>query len=256
MIIDAHTHIHPEISGFGEFYNASLENLISLLKKTEIDKVVLLPFYPEVSNEFIKNAFDKYPEKIIPFASLNPLDKNSPKKLNYLVKKLKFKGLKIHPRKQKFELSDKRIFPIFKEAENLKIPVTIDVFPWDAPISLEGIMPIHIDRIAKSFPDLKILIAHSGGLKFEDAFLVAKANRNVFLEISFTISVIKNSPYEKQFFFLLKKLGYQKIIYGSDHPFKDLKKTYFETVKTLNKYKFQDKEKEYIFGKNFLMLYE
>lgn len=248
IVIDAHTHI---ISQDG---SGSLENLISILKKTSISKVVVLAIHPEIPNEPVRDAFLKYPEKIIPFASLNPLEKESCKKLNYLIKKLKFKGLKIHPRKQKFEISDKKILPLLKEAENLKIPVVIDTFIWKSEISLEGLMPIHIDKIARKLPGLKIIMAHAGGMKFEDAFLVAKVNENVFWEISYTISLLRGSPYEEKFIFLMKKLGADKIIYGSDHPYNSLDKTYIQTYLILKKYRFTEKEKEYIFGKTFLSI--
>src|SRR3990172_10037888 len=106
MIIDAHTHIHPDPKGFGERYDASLETLISSLEKSDVDKAILLPISPYVPNEFIAEACRKYPDLLIGFASVNPLDPGSPDKLMHDVKKYNLKGLKLHPRIQKFSLGD------------------------------------------------------------------------------------------------------------------------------------------------------
>jgi Tat protein secretion system quality control protein TatD with DNase activity len=63
MIIDAHTHIHPDPSGFGEKYNASVEYLINSLENSEVDKTIVLPIYPQISNKFVVDACKKYSDK-------------------------------------------------------------------------------------------------------------------------------------------------------------------------------------------------
>lgn len=95
MIIDAHVHRRENGKWFNANHNASVERLIKSLGESEIDKAVVLPIAPFISNEVVAKVCSEYPEKLIGFASVNPLDSDAVKKLEEDVIKYDLKGLKV-----------------------------------------------------------------------------------------------------------------------------------------------------------------
>jgi hypothetical protein len=247
MIIDGHVHVHPDPKGFGRGFDASLERLIKNIKNSPVNKAVLLPINPQIPNKFIADACKEYPNELIGFASVDPSQGyNAAEQLKYDIKKYNLKGLKLHPRLQHFDLSDKLLLPIFKKCETLKIPVVIDAFPGATDDGTS--IPYQIGKIAQQFPNLKIVIAHAGGYKILDALFVAKNNKNIYLDISYSLLYFKSSSVEKDLIFTIKKLGANRCIYGSDHPEHELSLTFNQVEKTLKKCHVTESEQVFIFG--------
>ena len=128
MVIDAHVHITENDRWFNTNYNASVERLIKSLGASKIDKAVVLPIAPFISNEFVAKVCSEYPEKLIGFASVNPIDSDAVKKLEEDVIKYDLKGLKLHSRLQEFQLADQNAQLVIKKAAELNIPVLIDAW--------------------------------------------------------------------------------------------------------------------------------
>ena len=128
-----------------------------------------------------------------------------------------FKGIKIHPSSQYISLRDKRLSLVFELCQKHNLCVMIDSFPQNSKIPLEEIAPYEIDKIAKKYPDLKIIIAHMGANKVMDALFVCKANKNVYLESSIILSYFAGSSVILDAEYVFRHLD-QKIIFGSDFP--------------------------------------
>lgn len=248
MIIDAHTHIHPDPKGLGDKYDASIENLINSLNNSEVDKAIVLPIYPEIPNKFVADVCKRYPTKLIGFASVNPLEgERAVKILEEDVKKYNLKGLKLHPRLQNFDLRDSRLIPLFRKCAELKIPVMIDAFPGIDLRSNESI-PLLIGRVASIVPEVNIIIAHAGGYKILDTLFVAKSHKNLYLDISYILLYFQGSSIEQDVEFVIKKIGADRCIYGSDHPQMVLNDTFGLTIKLLTKYGLSEEEIRDILG--------
>ncbi len=247
MIIDAHVHIHPDPRGFGEGYDASLDTLISLLDGSPIDKVVMLPIYPMVTNTFIAEACQRYPDKLIGFASVDPLGgKKSIEQLEQDIFQYKLRGLKLHPRLQNFYPNDPCIIPLLQKAADLDLPIIIDTFPNG--MGLEKSFPLLIDGVAGTVPKAKIIMAHFGGYRLWDALFVAKAHANVFVDLSYTLLYFRGSSLERDLEFAIKKLGSHKCIYGSDHPEMEINKTFDASLEVLNHYQLSSTDMDNILG--------
>jgi len=87
-----------------------------------------------------------------------------------------------------------------------------------------------------------------GAHRFLDGMIVALSNKNVYLELSYTLPFFQNSIFEKTIEFVIKKVGAHRVIYGSDHPEMSLKKTFERTKEILNKFDLTSRENELIFG--------
>jgi uncharacterized protein len=248
MIIDAHVHVHPNPKGFGDRYDASIETLIKSLDQSEVDKAVVLPIAPKVSNDFIEKVCRDYPEQLIGFASVNPSEgEKALRDFDQSMEKFPFKGLKLHPRLQDFALNDPRIIPILQRAGERNIPVLIDAFP-NGSGSIARSLPLLLDEVAHQVPKTKIIMAHMGGYRFMDCMAVVLSNKNVYVDISYVLPFFENSIFEKMLEFAIKKVGANRVIYGSDHPEMPIRETFERTKGILKRFNLADKETELIFG--------
>jgi len=253
LIIDAHVHIHPDPKGFGEDYDASLDTLIGLLDKSPVDKVVLLPIYPKVTNDFVAEACQKHPDKLIGLASVDPMGgKKSIEQLEQDVFQYNLRGLKLHPRLQNFSLDDPSLILLLQKAADMNLPVIIDTFPNGA--GMDKSFPLLIDGIAGAVPKAKIIMAHFGGYKLWDALFVAKAHSNIFVDLSYTLLYFQGSSLEKDLGFAIKKLGSHRCIYGSDHPEMEIGKTFTASLEVLNRYQLSSQDMDNILGETISSL--
>jgi len=253
MIIDAHTHIYSYSESARKEKNTLLENLINSINNSKVDKAVILPIYPQVSNEDVAEACQKYPNKLIGFASVNPL--KDVENFEDDVRKYGLKGIKIHPRIQRISPIDKRIIKLTKRAAVLNLPILLDCFPQvDANFPINETLPEKIGELAQKVPEAKIIMAHAGGYKLWDAFFIARANPNIYMDFSFSISYFKDSSIEQDLCFVLKKLGAKRCIYGSDYPEISLEQSLKYAQEMVENIGFSDEEKQYFFGKTLLSI--
>lgn len=260
MIIDAHVHVHPDADGLGDRYDALLETLLTKLAASDVDRAVIyaeafdVPYVKRIENRFVADCCARYPDKLIGFASIHPLEHENPAKaLDDAIREYGLHGLKLHPRFQGVSADDLRIVPLVEKAVELDLPIAIDALLWK-PTPLRVQMPINIDALCKRVPGARVIISHAGGFHFLDALAVVIANENVYLEISRALDYFTGTPFEDQFLFVLKQAGAQRVIYGSDHPQDDLQGCYERSRATLVRHGFTDTGLEWIFGKTFLSL--
>jgi len=237
MFIDFHVHVYESLwhgwvmdylkkSNPHFDFNEELtrEKLIGMLDDAGIRyAVVLAENAPSatgiVSNEFVIK-FCRGEERLIPFASINP--NTSPHMVEELEKAYEggCRGLKLLPSYMYFYPNEARVYRLYERCADLNIPV---VFHTGTSIfrnvRQKYADPIHLDDVAVDFPDLKIVMAHSGrGMWYETAFMLARIHENVYLEIS-------GLPPRKllEYFPKLEELE-DKVIFGSDFPSADIKK--------------------------------
>lgn len=260
MIIDGHTHIHPEKDAFGRAYDATPESLLEGLEESGVDKAVVLPiaantpYAKRTENCYVAEWCAKHPERLIGFASIHPLEEgDSAGRLARAVEKYGLKGLKLHPRFQGVAADDPRLIPLVKKAADLGIPVAVDCLLWK-PTPLRDQLPFNVDTLCKRVPEAKVIMCHAGGFRFLDALAVAVANDNVYLDVSVSLGYFHGTPFEDQFMFVLKQVGARRLIYGSDHPYYPLVETYRLSKAIFAKHGFPQEEQDWIFGKTMLSL--
>lgn len=153
--------------------------------------------------------------RLIPFASINPFVTNQlDVELERLVNEFDFRGLKVYPPYQHHYPNDARMYPLYAKAQELGLPVLVhtgsSVFKGTR---IKYGDPLLMDDVAIDFPDLNILLAHSGRpFWYEQAFWLARRHPNVYMEVS-------GLPGKKllDYFPRLEELA-DKVIYGSDWP--------------------------------------
>jgi uncharacterized protein len=73
--------------------------------------------------------------------------------------------------------------------------------------------------IADLITTVPIIIVHSGGKRVLDVMLLALDKRNIFLDTSFSLPYYIGSSVEQDMAFAFKKIGTERILFGSDHPY-------------------------------------
>ena len=167
-----------------------------------------------VANESVLDFCSKH-DMLIPFVSVNPnVNPDCVEKFEMYVKEYGAKGLKLLPSYQFFYPNEQRLYPLYAKASELNIPV---VFHIGSSVfkgtRIKYCDPIYLDDVAVDFPDLKIVMAHSGrGFWYDQCFFLSRLHKNVYMDIT-------GLPPNKllTYFPELDKNG-EKVIFGSDWP--------------------------------------
>jgi predicted TIM-barrel fold metal-dependent hydrolase len=242
MITDCHIHIQPlelfkpdalelmkhKRSNFDEIaeYCRSPKAFLNYLDGCGVDRAVLINyvapevigFTPEV-NQFVAEYTRHDPKRLISCGSLHPRHTTNIMADVEHILRLGLRMIKIHPPHQLFSPNAYRgelwqLAEIYRECEERRVPVMFhtgtSVFPRARNVFAD---PMPIDDVAVDFPNLRILLAHSGRPLYGDtAFFLARRHRNVFLEIS----GIPPKALPKY----LPRLGEMsaKVVWGTDWP--------------------------------------
>lgn len=232
-----------------EFYewHSNPDNFVQYLRENGVDYgVILAELCPMTTgictNEYVL-SFCEGRESLIPFASINPyMTNNMARELQRLVGE-GFRGLKMYPTYQHFYPNDRSMYPLYAKAEELQIPV---MFHTGSSIfkgaRLKYGDPLYLDDVAVDFPDLKIILVHSGrGFWYDRAFFLARLHANVYMEIA-------GLPPQKllDYFPELERVA-DKVIFGSDWPGVTSLKRNIETIRQLP---LSEESKEKILGGN------
>ncbi|PTE08168.1 amidohydrolase family protein [Mesorhizobium helmanticense] len=205
LIIDAHNHLgdRPGARQTGA-------ELVAKLDAAGVDKAVVFPFVEgNFTNDFVKDAYDQFPDRLIPYCAVNPWERDAADTVRHCITQWGFKGLKLHPTINGFHLADPELVdPLFKVADELGFPIIVhgasDLFN----------SPPEFAMMAARFPRVPLMMAHMGFFwAVDQAISFASQFENLYLETS------RAPIFEIQT--AVKRLGPHKVIWGTDSPFVD-----------------------------------
>jgi predicted TIM-barrel fold metal-dependent hydrolase len=159
--------------------------------------------------------FCRASDRLIPFANINPYTTaDLASELRHCVNDLGCRGLKLYPTYQHFYFNESRLYPLHDEAQRLGIPIMIhtgsSVFRG---ARLKYGDPLYVDDVVVDFPELTVIMAHSGrGFWYDAAFFLAQLHKNVYMEITGL------PPLKLPDYFPRLERNADKIIFGSDWP--------------------------------------
>jgi len=128
-------------------------------------------------------------------------------------------AIKFHSYVQRISEEDfEQVLLYARKAEKLNLPIFIDtsygttkMYQYDN-LKLSAYLLDHIK-------DTPVVLLHTGCSRVMDAFLLAASCDNVFLDGSFNINTYLGSSVEKDIAFCYKKIGFDRVVYGSDSPY-------------------------------------
>jgi len=138
----------------------------------------------EEINKWFADLARNNPDKIIAFAGIDPArGEEGVKFLEKCVKEWGMKGLKLHSTAGEFYINDRKIYPYYKKADELGIPILFHTGPG-GPQKLAYSHPLLLDEVATDFPNLKVIIAHLQDPWLRECLSIVQWRPNVYMDIS------------------------------------------------------------------------
>ncbi len=207
-IIDSHAHV-DEYEAFGWFDPP--EAMIELMDEAGIEKAVVMtyadaPVLKPDALRYLHDACRKYPDRLIPYARINPHAAGAAALLEEAIVDLGMKGLKIHQESVTAAAHHGSIVRLVKKAAEFDAPVLFH--SGDEPLSL----PQQFTRLAEEAPEATIILAHMGGYHHnEDAIRLCERYDNLLVDTS-------ACPYPRKIKEAIERLGAHRVLFGSDGP--------------------------------------
>jgi hypothetical protein len=119
------------------------------------------PVLGTIDNEDVIGMVAQYPKRLVGYTSVNPVNRRKAIATIELSIKKGMKGVVIEPGllANPMHLDDARMYPIYAYCEDAKVPVLF-MAGGNAGPDCSYTSPEHIDRVARDFPELKIISGH------------------------------------------------------------------------------------------------
>ncbi|MEU7576106.1 amidohydrolase family protein [Streptomyces sp. NPDC041068] len=184
MIIDAHVHAGEYYrhysARFAEQMTATTDlapedlsapeaKLLAEMDAAGVDRVFLLAFDVRrvegfsVPNDFVAELCARHPDRLTGFASVDAGTPGAAGRLREAVTGCGLRGLKTAPCYVRMSPADRRWYDVYETALDLGIPVLMHTgYTPSRNADPRFFSPLLVERVARDFPDLKVILAHLG----------------------------------------------------------------------------------------------
>src|SRR5438128_2512736 len=205
-IFDAHVHLGQDIDGFQGDYD-ELERIqqrfgISRAFMFCLDEPDRHPAFRAANDRSLEFA-ERSGGRLIPFVRLDLAEDPVEEATRCLDRGAR--GIKLHPRAQRFLLNDERLAPVFALAAERRVPILIH--------GGRGLPPIadHLRRLVDAHPEATLIIAHAGIADMAGLARCFAGRAGVFFDTSAW------SPIDLLDFF--RQVSPEQVLYASDYPY-------------------------------------
>ena len=209
----------------GNLEGRTPENFVAYLDEAGVDKVLITAiqvwshFEQRMSvrtePEEIRDASRAAPDRILGLFGINPMRRmEGVAALERAVRDLGFKGAHIHPHGYDLPPDHAYYFPFYARCAELGVPVVLSMGHTLDMLPIETGRPIHLDKVALYFSDLKIVCTHTAWPWVEEAIALASKHPNVYMGTS--AYAPKYWPPELVRF--IDTRGRDKVMWGTDYP--------------------------------------
>ena len=205
-IYDAHVHLGDDIDGMAgrfdelmtgmERYGVSRANMFCL------DEPDRHPGFRAANDRTLAFA-ERSNGRLVPFVRLDLTEEPLEEARRCL--DLGARGIKLHPRAQRFQLNDERLSPIFAIAAERNVPILIHGGRGLPPIAAE------LRRLVESHPGSQLIIAHAGIADLGNLAACFAGKRGVFFDTSVWSAV--------DLLDFLHLVPPEQVVYASDYPY-------------------------------------
>ena len=244
--IDAHVHppvaafldgpIGPYLGGLRDFMDNPIEaqspEQIAEFYRSREAKAVLLGWnsrpgsgYRSLGNREIKALVDAAPDVFFGFGAVEPTGGAGAVAAVHQAARMDLSGLAFHPASEQTTPTEREARQLWETtAEHGMISLIHTGFTrlgaglaGGGGVTLEPARPIHVDRLAALYPEMKIILAHTGPLWLDEALAVAIHKSNVHL----CLSGVAPSAMDAELLELIAGPLSSRVHFGSDYPFGD-----------------------------------
>ncbi len=243
MRIDCHVHLtSPELirnwkslsdeePNFDLLSNSSVnrfsdaEGIIDYLDQNNLNKAVVFGFAFEsernlrAANEYVIESVRKFPDRLIGFGVVNPVQKNLKSEINYCLDNGLVGFGELFPTGQKFDITDRNLLkPLTDICTEHGLPILVHAnepighyYPGKTNTTLNELL-----TFAENFPEQVIIYAHFGGglLYYEFMPEIKKILSNSYYDTAASPYLYNPSIYNS-----IEAMGLvDKLVFGSDFP--------------------------------------
>lgn len=229
-IIDFHTHAFPDAlaeramkglehgASIKAFLDGRLSSLVASMDRSGIEKslVCSIATKPNQFEPILQWSREIRSERILPLLSIHPADKGYAEKIK-ITKGEGFKGIKLHPFYQEFDLDESRMFRMYELLCKENLLITVHTGHDIAFPRVRRADPTKILKVIEKFPELKLVTTHLGAWDQWQEVDTILAGKPVYMELSFSLEYLHSDPIRDIF------LKHQKeyLLFGSDSPWTD-----------------------------------
>jgi uncharacterized protein len=214
------------------------ETLMDWMSKAGVDKAIVLPLDfgivakpkqdVEEYNDWVFDWSSRYPDKLVGFMGIDP--QRGDQAIRLIRKyhaKFEPKGIKIYPPTGWYPF-DEKVSKFWKEVNDMDIAVVTHSGASPSPLQEERGRPIHFKPVLDKYPDLRLVIAHLGGMYRKDTYAMAPDYPNLFTDCSALQGWLPSDPnvVVDRLKEAISILGPDRIMFGSDCPLFDLNYPY------------------------------
>jgi uncharacterized protein len=205
-IFDAHTHLGTDIDGMVGRY----EELIGSMDRYGVSRAFVFCLDEPDRHPGFRTGNDRTLEfaarsegRLIPFVRL-ALDEGPIEEARRCLD-LGARGIKLHPRAQKFLLDDERLAPVFALAAERGVPILIHAGRGLPPIAEA------LERLVDTHPGSQLILAHAGIADLANLAYRFAGKRGVFFDTSVWSAI--------DLLGLLRLVPPEQVVYATDYPY-------------------------------------
>jgi predicted TIM-barrel fold metal-dependent hydrolase len=205
-IFDAHTHLGTDVDGMLGRY----EELVRGMDRYGVSQAFVFCLDEPDRHPGFRAGNDRTLEfaaqsegRLIPFVRL-ALDEEPIEEAHRCLD-LGARGIKLHPRAQKFLLNDKRLAPVFALAAERGVPILVHAGRGLPPIAAE------LEHLVDSHPGAQLILAHAGIADLANLAHRFAGKRGVFFDTSVWSAI--------DLLGLLRLVPPEQVVYASDYPY-------------------------------------
>ena len=181
--------------------------------------------------EIVADAVRQYPDKFSGMIGIDPYTgMNGVRELQHAVEELGFIGAHLYPHWFELAPDEAKYYPFYAKCVELDIPIQMQVgqsMIYSKQHRTRSVgQPLRLDAVACDFPELRLIGIHVGIPWTEEMIAMAWKHENVF------IGCDAHSPkyWPDSFVHYINSYGQDKVIFGTDFPVLDFKRTMDEIL--------------------------
>lgn len=239
-VIDSHCHVFV-MDSYEHFKDKPLFEYIEYF---DMEKCAVIACN-ERENDQVIEAVKAHPDKLfgIAYVDVHDMDK-SLEKLRKYGKEGIFRGVKMHPYCNDFQVDDPAVFPVYEACIELDIPVLyhtgwLNFSDLDANNKSENVyqyrcigFPVQFGSVMEKYPDLKMICAHFGGNFYQEFLGMAERFPNFYLDTAWLAHYAERMlpPVSVQEWIehAVKFIGSEKVLYAGEGTYPvDIERCHF-----------------------------
>jgi uncharacterized protein len=156
--------------------------------------------------------------RIVSFYGVDPRRPGAAKLLRHGLDELGAKGLKLYPTNGFYPDDEELCYPLYDVCMEYGVPVLLHQGHSGRGQKSKYGHPMHVDSVAADYPDLPLVMGHSGRWEAwaHEAFAIAIFKTNVYLDMSLWQHWASPDELCKQVLWLRDRVGIDRVMFGSD----------------------------------------